>query len=107
MATHSHDRSKDNDCIEIQTVRDESESILLTIMRTLAAAKNEPVTELDLLYDQIDFEPMVDLLAHTRDSDITVSVEFTIEDYTIVVSNNDIVYVHDEDPALIDILEDG
>ncbi|MCU4744740.1 HalOD1 output domain-containing protein [Natronoglomus mannanivorans] len=73
-----------------------------TILRSLAALKNVPVAELDPLYDRLEPDALVSLMAHAKDAESTVNVEFTIDEFTVVVTH-DTVYVHTGEPIVATI----
>ncbi|SEH11076.1 hypothetical protein SAMN04487967_0183 [Natronorubrum sediminis] len=99
MVSHDDRPRLHDDCVEIRTVREDGESVTHMILRGLARSKNVPVSQLDSLYDDVETESVGDLLAHSRETDSNVSVTFTTDDHTVVVTSEDCVCIRDPDRA--------
>ena len=95
---HHDDRPRmHDDRVQIQTVREDGESVTHMILRGLARSKNVPVSQLDSLYNDVETESVGDLLAHSRETNSNVSVTFTTDDHTIIVTSEDSVCIRDPD----------
>ncbi len=105
MVHYNHDRPGADDRVEVRTVCGDSESVTHTILRGLAAIKNVPVVELDPLYEQLETDALVTLLNHAQDSEGVVNVEFTLDEFTVVVTYEGDVYIHTGEPTVATISE--
>ena len=94
------------DQVEIRTVRVDSESILDAIVRGLAVIEEVHVTDLDPLYEIIDTEALNSLLEHSNRTGGEISVEFTVDGYTVLVSQDGSVCIHDGNPVMTDVIGD-
>lgn len=104
MVPSNHNR-RNGDREEIRIARAESESLIQTILRGLATIKNRPVADVEPLYKQIDMDAVTALLDHARRSQSAVGIEFTIDDYTVQVSHDQEVYIHDGAPRMASITD--
>ncbi|WIV66025.1 HalOD1 output domain-containing protein [Natrialbaceae archaeon AArc-T1-2] len=100
MARDDYWRLNRDGCVAVRTVHGDPDAVVQAILRGVAAVENDPVTELDPLYDRIETEALVDLLEHARESDSTVGIEFTVDDYTVAVADDGTVCIHDGRPAV-------
>ncbi|WP_265111730.1 HalOD1 output domain-containing protein [Halosolutus halophilus] len=100
MVPPDHNCPRNGGREEIRVVRGESESVIQTIVRGLAGIKGVPVSELDPLYDRVETEAMAALLSHARRADGAVGIEFTIDGYTVSLSNDGKVCIHDGTPVV-------
>ncbi|MFC4542031.1 HalOD1 output domain-containing protein [Halosolutus amylolyticus] len=71
-----------------------------TILRGLARIEGVSRSELDPLYERVETDALAALLGHARDADCAVGVEFMTDDYTVRVSNDGRVYIHDGVPTV-------
>ncbi|QFU81737.1 HalOD1 output domain-containing protein [Natronorubrum aibiense] len=94
-----HDRLQNDTQVEIQTERQDPESIVETILRGLAALENVPVTELEPLYEQINPDALISFHRHAKDFDTSFTIEFAVDDYTIMLSQTDTVCIRDSRTA--------
>ncbi|SIS19965.1 HalOD1 output domain-containing protein [Natronorubrum thiooxidans] len=90
-----HNRFQTETQVEIQAERRDSESILETILRGLAAIKNVPITDLDPLYEQINPDALITFHRHAKEADTPISIEFTVDEYAVTVSQTDNVCISD------------
>lgn len=90
-----HNRFQNGTPMEFQAERHGSESILETVLRGLAAVKDVPVTDLDPLYEQINPDALINFHRHAKEADTAVSIEFTVDEYTVTISQTDNVCISD------------
>ncbi|ELY40682.1 hypothetical protein C495_17227 [Natronorubrum sulfidifaciens JCM 14089] len=58
-----------------------------------------PVTELEPLYNHISPDALISFHRHAKDADTAISVEFTVDEYTISVVQTDTVRIRDTSTA--------
>lgn len=100
MVAYDHDPPPTTEQIVVQTSGEGDESMLDTIVRALAIAKNVPASDLDPLYERVDSEALVSLLGRPQRHEATVCIEFAIDEHWVLVSNDRRVCVHVGDPAM-------
>ena len=81
--------------IEIHAAYDEPHAVTTQLVRTVAAIDGVSPSDLDSLYDAVDPESISTLLSHAADNECPISIEFTYEGYTIVVSDSGRIHVHE------------
>ena len=94
MAFHDCECPRSDEQATLRVTREDTEPMFLTVLRGIAALENVPVTELDPLYDQVDTEALTALLSHGREVDSDVTVEFTVDDHDILVSQDGEVCIY-------------
>ncbi|SFC62123.1 hypothetical protein SAMN05444422_11253 [Halobiforma haloterrestris] len=92
MVTNDCDRSPDEPLL--RTERRESESILQTLVRAIAAAEGVPAAELEALYESVDAGALAELLEHADRRGTEVRVGFTVGEYDVVASLEETMTVH-------------
>lgn len=96
---------EDANCVAVQTLDCESESVVHTALRMVAAIENVPIDSLDPLYEHIETDALVELVTHARECNSAVCVEFTVGDYTVVVSHDNRESLREESPVVVEVVE--
>ncbi|MFP8954707.1 HalOD1 output domain-containing protein, partial [Natrialbaceae archaeon A-arb3/5] len=87
MVDTDHSRPSEDAPIVVRTDRHESESVLQSVVRAVAARKNVPVEELPPLYEQVDSDALTALFDHAERRRSTITFEFVFAGETVVVSH--------------------
>lgn len=95
MAHNDRSRRNRDGPVAVRTVCEDPDTVIAAILHGIAALENKPVSALEPLYDRIDPDALVALLEHARSSPGPVGVEFTVEGYTVAVSDDGTVCIHD------------
>ena len=72
------------------------EPTIQTILRGVAAAKGVDELELDPLYEHVDTTALQNLLEHASEQELSVSVQFSVDECTVSVRSDDSVEVVNE-----------
>lgn len=99
MASKSEVRVVDDGEVEISPPFDDTEAVTNALARGLATITGVPESELTPLYDYVDTEALHALLEHAQRDGRYVSVEFTVDDYTVVVTSSGPIRIHRSNPA--------
>ena len=94
MAFHDCECPRSDEQATLRATREDTEPVFLTVLQGIAALENVPITELDPLYDQVDTEALTALLSHARNRDSDVTVEFAVEEYDVIVTQDGEVCVY-------------
>lgn len=99
MSSKSEVRIVDDGIIEIGPPFDDIDTVTNALLRGLATMKGVPESDLAPLYNHIDLEALHSLLEHARRADRYVSVEFTVDDYTIIVTSTGPIRIYRAGPV--------
>ncbi|MFP8953246.1 HalOD1 output domain-containing protein [Natrialbaceae archaeon A-arb3/5] len=69
------------------------------VVKGVAALQERSDTEIDPLYDRVQTEAMNTLIDHAQRGDRYVGVEFTLEEYAVVVTSDGTICITDEAPV--------
>ncbi|MDS0473972.1 HalOD1 output domain-containing protein [Natrinema sp. 1APR25-10V2] len=72
---------------------DADESAVCAISRSIAAVKGVSETELEALYHRIEIDALDRMIRHANGRDGSVLVEFTIDGYTVRVTDERVIRI--------------
>lgn len=84
--------------VEFRTEFGDTEPATRAILRGIAAVKGVDETEVDTLFENVEVDGLNQLIRHSDRNGCYVSVEFTIDGYTVLVSGDRYVTIHSERP---------
>lgn len=73
---------------DFTTQCEEEETIMQCVLRSLSNVKGVPAGELDPLFESVEFDSVEDIVHHAEAHDSDVSVEFVVEECTVLVRSN-------------------
>ncbi|SFF78108.1 hypothetical protein SAMN04488063_0262 [Halopelagius inordinatus] len=105
MVTSDETPPEDANCVAVHALGEESESVIGETLRILADMEDVPVDDLEPLYHRVETDAVVSLLAHARESNSAVSVEFTVDEYTVAVSHDYRESPRDESQVVVEVVD--
>ncbi|MCU4743735.1 hypothetical protein OB955_08750 [Halobacteria archaeon AArc-m2/3/4] len=104
MASKSEVRVVDDGIIEIEVAFDDPETVTNALLQGLATLEGVPISDLTPLYDHVEPTALNTLLEHAQRDDRYVGIEFTVDEYTVVVTSDGPIRIHHGEPVTDGIL---
>lgn len=105
MVTSDETPLEDANCVAVHAVDEDSESVIGETLRILAEMEEVPVGDLEPLYHRVETDAVVSLLAHAKESNSAVSVEFTVDEYTVAVSHDYRESPREESHVVVEVVD--